>query len=237
MIRLAIVEDDQQQAAVLESHIKQYAKEHNVAITVSVFFNVITFLEKYQADFDIVFMDIMMPMMNGMDASKLLRQKDDRVMLVFVTSMRQYAIQGYEVSAADFIVKPISFAEFSLKFTRLLSKLPQKNNKDILIKTEVGFVRLTPNQIVYVEVRGHHCVFHTKNNEYRQYQTMKSVEEQLTGQGFSRCNNFLLVNLAYVERVENLTVTVSGEELQISHPRKKAFTDALAAYAETKHYV
>lgn len=237
MIRIAIVEDDKEQAAVLESHIRQYAKEHQNAVTVSVFFNVITFLEKYQAEFDIIFMDIMMPMMNGMDASRMLRQKDDRVMLVFVTSMRQYAIQGYEVSASDFIVKPVSYPEFSLKFTRMLSKLPQKTTQDILIKTEVGFVRLMPNQIIYVEVRGHHCVFHTKSNEYRQYQTMKSVEEMLAGQGFARCNNFLLVNLAFVEKVENLTVIVNGEELQISHPRKKAFTDALANFSETKQYV
>ena len=78
MIRIAIVEDDKEQAAVLESHIRQYANEHQNAVTVSVFFNVITFLEKYQAEFDIIFMDIMMPMMNGMDASRMLRQKDDR---------------------------------------------------------------------------------------------------------------------------------------------------------------
>ena len=236
MIRIAIIEDDKEQAAALESHIKRYSEEHKTAIEVSVFYNVISFLEKYSADRDIIFMDIMMPMMNGMDASRLLREKDDQVMLIFVTSMRQYAIQGYEVSASDFIVKPVSYPEFSLKFTRALSKLPDKETSDILIKTETGFVKLSPGQIDYVEVRGHHCVYHSAMGEYRQYQTMKSAETALEGQGFARCNNFLLVNLGRVTRIENLTAYVGDEELQISHPRRKAFTEAFREYSESKKY-
>ena len=236
MIRIAIIEDDKDQAADLEAHIRRYAQEHGSAMDVSVFYNVIVFLEKYSADYDMVFMDIMMPMMNGMDASRMLREKDDKVMLIFVTSMRQYAIQGYEVSASDFIVKPLSYPEFSLKFTRALSKLPKRDTGDILIKTETGYAKLQPGQITYVEVRGHHCVYHTVGAEYRQYQTMKSVEEALDGQGFARCNNFLLVNLAHVDRLEGLSVWVRGEELQMSHPRRKAFSEAFAKYSEAKKY-
>jgi DNA-binding LytR/AlgR family response regulator len=236
MIRIAIVEDEQSHSALLESHIKRYAQEHEIAVSTTVFQNVVTFLEKYAGDFDIVFMDIMMPMMNGMDASRMLREKDGSVVLVFVTSMRQYAIQGYEVSATDFIVKPVAYSEFNLKFTRILSRLPQKQTQDVLVKTDVGIVCLAPSQIRYIEVRGHHSVYHTKTGEYRQYRTMKSIEDALSGEGFARCNNFLLVNLAYVERIDGLTVVVSGEELQISQPRKKPFTDAFIAYTENKRH-
>ena len=236
MMRIAIVEDEQTHSALLESHINRYAQEHELAVSVSVFQNVVTFLEKYAGDFDLVFMDIMMPMMNGMDASRMLREKDSSVLLVFVTSMRQYAIQGYEVSASDFMVKPVAYPEFSLKFTRILSKLPQKKSKDVLVKTDMGIVCLSPSQIQYVEVRGHHSVYHTKKGEYRQYRTMKSIESELAEEGFARCNNFLLVNLACVERIEGLTVVVSGEELQMSQPRKKPFTDAFLAYSENKRH-
>lgn len=238
MLGIAIVEDDQAQAALLESHIRRYAEEHHTSIQVTVYYNVISFLEQYRAEFDIVFMDIMMPMMNGMDASRMLREKDDHVMLIFVTSMRQYAIQGYEVAASDFIVKPVAYPEFSLKFTRALGKLPKSESRDVLLKTESGFVRLAPEQILYVEVRGHHCDYHTKSDVYRQYQSMKSVETALDGLGFARCNNFLLVNFAYVQKIDNLSVCLTnGEELLMSHPRKKPFCDAFTAYSGTKRHV
>ncbi len=236
MIRIAIVEDDKNQAALLENHIKQFAKHGNKAVDVRIFYNVINFLDPYTADYDIVFMDIMMPMMNGMDASRVLREKDENVMLIFVTSMRQYAVQGYEVDAADFIVKPVSYLEFALKFTRALARLEKGQSKTIVIKTKSGFVRLSPDQITYVEVSGHYCVFHTKNSEYKQYQTIKNVEANLNTGSFERCNNYLLVNLAYVEKIDGMSVFVGGDELQISNPRKKAFTEAFAKYMESKKY-
>lgn len=234
MIRIAIVEDDRDHALRLENTLKKYADAHKVPLQIQVFYNVISFLEQYAGDFEIVFMDIMMPMMNGMDASRMLREKDETVMLIFVTSMGQYAIKGYEVAASDFIVKPVDYPSFALKFTRALSKLPKQVDHDVLIRTETGFVKLPPDRITYVEVRAHYCVYHTKAGEYRQYQTMKSVEAALAGLGFARCNNYLLVNLAYVEKIDGLTVQVAGEALQISHPKRKAFNERFARYAGAK---
>lgn len=92
--------------------------------------------------------------------------------------MRQYAIQGYDVDAADFIVKPVNYPEFALKFTRLLGKVerPEAVSPDVFIKTENSFVRLAPSDIFYVEVKGHYCVYHTASGEYRRYQTLKNAE-------------------------------------------------------------
>ncbi len=229
MINIAVVEDNQEHTAALESHIQTYAAQHKLAVSVKVFYDAITFLEKYSA-FHIVYMDIMMPMLNGMDAAKLLREKDEKVVLIFITTMRQYAIQGYEVSAYDFIVKPIAYPEFALKFTRVLDRLDLTESPDVFIRTEASFVRLAPKDIHYVEVKGHHCVYHTRSGNYRQYQTMKSAESTLDGQGFVRCNNFLLVNLAHVDRVEGMTAYVGEEALPISHPRRKAFSEAFSRY-------
>lgn len=236
MINIAIVEDDKEQAAELEAALRQYSGEFKTPLQISVFYNAVVFLEKYTAEYDIIYMDIMMPMLNGMDASRMLREKDDQVMLIFVTSMQQFAIQGYEVGASDFIVKPVNYPEFKLKFTRVLGRLPQKENEDILVKTETGFVRLPPAQIAYVEVRGHHCVYHTALGEYRQYQTMKSVEAQLERHGFVKCNNFLLVNLAHVRKIEGMSVFVDSEELQMSHPRRKEFSQRFAEFSGSRKY-
>ena len=226
MVNIAIVEDSPEEAVQLEKALKRYAEEYHVPIRTIVYNNAMAFLSKYAAEYDIIFMDIMMPMMNGMDAARALREKDDKVMVIFVTNMQQYAIQGYEVGAFDFILKPVHYPEFKLKFTRAISKLmPQKKAANVLIKSESGMVRLTPDQILYVEVQQHHCIFHTKQGDFRQYQTMKSVETQLESYGFARCNNYLLINLAYVRKIDGMSVHVGDTELPISYPRRKLFCD------------
>ena len=108
--------------------------------------------------------------------------------------------------------------------------MPQKKVASILIKSDSGMVRLTPDQILYVEVQQHHCVFHTKQGDFRQYQTMKSVESQLGAYGFVRCNNYLLVNLAYVKKIDGMTVHIGGATLSISYPRKKQFCDSFEKF-------
>ncbi len=232
MVNIAIVEDNPEEAVQLEKALKRYAEEYHVPTRTTVYSNAMAFLSKYSAEFDIIFMDIMMPMMNGMDASRMLREKDDKVMVIFVTNMQQYAIQGYEVGAFDFILKPVHYPEFKLKFTRALSKLlPQKKAANILIKTDNGMVRLTPELITYVEVQQHHCIYHTHTESFRQYQTMKSAENQLADYGFARCNNFLLVNLACVTRIEGMNVHLGDTILQMSYPRRKAFLDQFLAFS------
>ena len=238
MYKIVIVEDSKDAAAQLEAALRQYAAEYKLPFDISIFYNAVPFLERYTAEWDIVFMDILMPLMNGLDASRILREKDGQVMLIFVTSMQQYAIHGYEVEAADFIVKPIRYPEFKLKFTRSFQRLQSRkpSSVDILIKTETGVVRLFSRQISYVEVRAHHCVYHTASGEFRQYQTMKSVEALLEPCGFARCNNFLLVNLAHVTRIAGMSVFVGDTELQISHPRKNEFTRRFEEFSGSKKY-
>ena len=237
MLNIAIVEDELPSAQQLESCIRQYSVEYRVPVQIYIFSNALSFLDNYTAEYDIIFMDIMMPMLNGMDAAHLLREKDGKVMLIFVTSMQQYAIQGYSVSATDFIVKPVSYPQFKLKFTRFLTKLHATQGQkepDILLKTGSGFVRLHPHQIVYVEVRAHHCIYHTDMGEYRIYQTMKSVAEQLEPCGFAKCNNYLLVNLARVTGISEMTVQLGKETLPMSHPRKNTFTSQFLAFSESQ---
>ena len=234
MLGIAIVEDDREQAALLETHIKRYAAEHQLVVSVSVFYDAVTFLEKYTQGYQMIFMDIKMPMLDGMDAARFLRERDQKVVLVFVTTMRQYAIQGYDVDAADFIVKPVNYPEFALKFTRLLGKVerPEAVSPDVFIKTENSFVRLAPSDIFYVEGKGHYCVYHTASGEYRRYQALKNAEASLSSRSFARCNNFLLVNLEHVSKIDGMSVFVEGEELQISHPKRKAFVEAFSQFME-----
>lgn len=107
VINVAIVEDEQEAVEYLSDCLHRYGEKTGETFSFTHFPEPITFLEKYKPVYDLVFMDIRMPMMDGMQAAKKLREADTSVLLVFVTRMGDYAIQGYDVGATAFIKKPI----------------------------------------------------------------------------------------------------------------------------------
>ena len=227
--KIAIVEDDKRQAEQLKGYLLRYAAECGMSFEVKLFSNAVVFLDNYAAEHDVVFMDIKMPYLNGIAAAHKLRELDKNVLLFFITSLTQYAVRGYEVDALNYIVKPVEYEEFALKFKKAVDRLRVRGDAELLIATDSGYKKLSPSSIYYVEVRGHYCTYHTDEGEYKQYQTIKSVCEKLELQGFARCNNCYLVNLGHVSAVDGFTVTVNGDVLQISHPRKKEFMGKLVA--------
>lgn len=229
-ISVAIVEDDLKASEALTSHLERFGRENSIHFRIQVFQNAILLLDHYTADYDLIYMDIQMPMMNGMDAARCLRDLDSTVALIFVTSLTQYAIQGYEVSAMDYIVKPFNYYDFALKMTRVLKRIPTHDGEDIMIPTPEGTVRLSLDHIKYVEVQGHHVIYHTLNGDYTHYSTMTKAEQQLGAHHFVRCNSCYLVNLQYVKGIRGMMVQVGDDELKISQPKKKGFCQAVEAY-------
>ena len=96
-VRIAIVEDEKSAARALEQAIQRYGTENKVSFTIRVWHDPLLFLEEYQAEYDIVYMDIRMPALSGMETARNLRKMDRMVMLIFVTSLAQYALEGYTV--------------------------------------------------------------------------------------------------------------------------------------------
>ena len=126
MIRIAIVEDNENEAKTLSSLLERYGRDHGEEFQIRHFQNALRFLDQYQPDFELIFMDIDMPYMNGIEATKKLRQIDENVVLLFVTALAQYAVQGYGVGALDFLVKPINYAIFESKMGRAMNAMKKK---------------------------------------------------------------------------------------------------------------
>ena len=118
MYNIAIIEDERDAAQLIRSYLDEYSKSSGEQFTVYEFSNAVRFLENYTAKYDIVFMDIELPDMNGMEASRRLRMMDKDVILIFVTNMAQCAVSGYEVEAFSFIVKPATYNNFVMKLER-----------------------------------------------------------------------------------------------------------------------
>ena len=144
MIKIAVVEDELEMSNILVNFINKFFEENELDVKVTVFNNALKFLDAYNFNFDLIFMDINMPSLDGINASKKLREIDSEVMLIFVTSLAQYAIKGYEVNAFDFIVKPITYYNFALKLTRALDNLSKDDTKIIVINSRI-FWSSTPS--------------------------------------------------------------------------------------------
>lgn len=129
-------------------------------------------------------MDIRLPGMDGMQAARQLRQKDHTVLLVFLTSLAQYAVEGYEVEAVDYIIKPITYSALRLKLPRLLRRCATEE-KEILIQSVDQYVKLCPRDLLYVEIFDHHIQYMTQNGVIRAYGTLKEIEDALPKEFFS----------------------------------------------------
>ena len=228
MRNIAIVEDEDTAAELLKNYIEKYAQESGQQFNVVRFCDAADFLESYKSVYAVVFMDIQMPRMNGMDATIELRKQDKTVSIVFITNMIQYAQRGYEVDAVSFLVKPVSYFDFSLKFRKALDIYVMNEDRSVTISAPSGICRISTAKLMFVEIIKHRLYYHLIDDTIEFTGVLSKAEEELSAHGFLRCNNCYLVNPKFVISVKGNTVQVGNIELQISRPRRAAFLTGLA---------
>jgi len=237
MLRIAIVDDEKLIADQFKEFLDRYAEQKPITYTIEWYSNPVVFLTEYTNRFDIIFLDIDLPSMNGMECARKLREVDSFVSLVFVTNMKQYALDGYEVEANHFIVKPVSYYDFAMKFERLLKKIRSHDEVKVFVHNNDMIKCLNLVNICYVDVYKHKLTYHTPEGDYACRGSINKIEELFLQNHFAKCNNYCLVNLRYVKGLEGYNVYVSCErdsekycEIAISRPRKKEFVRLLSKY-------
>ncbi|MGX8686563.1 MAG: LytR/AlgR family response regulator transcription factor [bacterium] len=230
MFRFAIVEDDDACAEQLQKYLAQYAGENALEIRTDRFYDGLNFAEDYKARWDLIFMDIEMPLLDGMSAARRIREKDDSVLLIFITNMAQYAIQGYEVRALDYILKPVNYYAFAMKLRKVIRILDQRVTKAAIVMDEEGNSRrIALSEVRYIEVLDHQLIYHRSDDTFHTFGSLKKTEQEY-GKDFARCNNCYLVNLRYVDGFSGNDVIVAGSRLPVSRARKKDFQQRVADY-------
>lgn len=230
MLNIAIVEDNKNDLEKLITYLNKFSQEENVEINISHFSDGLQFLEKYKPIYDIVFMDIEMPNVNGLEASYKLREFDFDVKLVFLTNLQQYALKGYEVEALDYLIKPLKYS--SLKNVLLKVLKTNLNNKKIVIKNVDGIFTFSMKDIYYLEALHHKIIYHTTNGDFSLWGNFALEEEKLDLNQFAYCNNCYLVNLNYVTKIDNENVYLNDICLKISRSKRKEFIAKISSYIQ-----
>jgi len=230
MVKIALVEDDVNYRRELTEYLNRFAQESGEHFSISAFSDGAEITECYAADYDIILMDIAMSYMDGMTAAEAIRKVDDEVVIIFITNMPQFVIKGYAVSALDYVLKPISYFAFSQRIQRALNRMKKRAKKYISIPFKGGMRKLAVSQIAYVEVQDHDLTYHTTGEVLPAKGTLSEAEALLNSESFFRCNKCYLVNLEYVDGVDNNCILIGEDRIQVSRAKKKALMDALNNY-------
>lgn len=230
MVKIAIVDDEKKERDTMLDYSRKLQKEISEELNICMFASGEELLSNYDCSFDLICLDIDMEGIDGIHTAKEIRRQDERVIIIFITNMAQMAIRGYEVQALDFVLKPVNYYSFAMKMRNALNRVVSKKSRNIVIPTSGGMQRISTDDLYYAEINGHYLYYHTANGVFRQKTSMKELEDKLEGLSFKKCNNCYLVHLKYVDSVDKDEVTIGGERLRISRPRKKEFLQALANY-------
>ena len=232
MMKIAIVEDDRSAADLLKSCIARCCEKSRMRYTLVSCASAAEFSAYDGYDFDLIFMDIVLPDGNGYDIVKDMRARAVNAMVIFVTSMLDYAVMGYEVRAFDFIVKPVNEDVFSLKFRAATEHLRLNAGGEIWLNGKNFRKKLRTADVCYVDVDRHWLTYHTTEGNYTVYGALEAARAEL-GEGFALCNRCYLVNLRHVTASAGDRITVGGDDLFVSRNRKNAFFKALNEYMAT----
>ena len=233
MIKIAIVEDERDYVRQLIDYLKRFEEEAGYSFDMHTYSDGDAFVSDFRSQYDIILMDVEMPLLDGMSAAEEIRKADSEVIIIFITNMAQYAIKGYAVDALDYVLKPVTYFAFTQRLQRALGRLKQPARKYITISIKNGgSKKIDMADITYVESQGHDLTFHVKSSRdtFLTIGTMKDIEQKLDNESFFRSNKGYLVNLDHVDGIRDGCALVNNDELLISRARRNEFMQALAKH-------
>ena len=230
MVRVALVEDDAADRQRLHEYLQQYERDSGERFRVTLFADGDEITEDYRADYDIILLDIEMTFVDGMTAAERIRQKDQEVVIIFITNMPQYVMKGYTVDALDYVLKPVSYYAFSQRIDRALARMKKRTKAYLTVPIHGGVQKVDLSELKYIEVQDHDLLYHLRRETIQTKGVLSEVEEQLREQPFFRCGKSYLINLEYVDRIQNNDVIIEETRIPISRQKRKALMDALNTY-------
>lgn len=233
LVKIAIVEDEIDQYEYYRKILEAWSEANSVRLNISFVESAEEFLFKYdrQIFFDIIFLDVCMKDMDGMELAHAIRKFDRNVQIVFVTGDRGYVFEGYEIGAVRYLIKPVDESKLTEAMDVCLEKI-KKEHEDYLFFRYLGVnQKLSRSEIIYIRVEGHYLQMQTVNERYEWKASLKEMLGKLDPDRFVMANRSIVVNLDFISKItREECILENGEAIAVSRGAYGILNDAFMKY-------
>ncbi len=203
--------------------------EHISFIKLQQCFTQVSLAQRYLKNYpvDLIFLDIQMPDVNGIEFIKTVKQK---VMVIFVSAYSEYAIEGFNLAAVDYLLKPIVFDRFELACKRaieyhdFLQSSTETEQRFLYVRSSYNLVKIPYEDIVYCETMDDYVIIHRTNDKpVKVLMSLKKMQNQLPEDEFARVHRSYIVNISKVNSVRGNTLFIDETEISMGSSYKKDF--------------
>lgn len=230
MIDIAICDDE----AVIRGQLQHYIKKNVTDSRIEIYATGEELLAANR-NFDLVFLDIQMEGLSGMEAARSLRANNKDTIIIFVTGSKEYVFEAFDVSAFHYLLKPLAEEKLDEILKRALEEVSRRkiqDKKQLLIQTRSRNYSLDQSTIFYLESRGKKVEIHTPGETIEVYASISKLEEQM-GSSFYRCHRGYLVNLAYIAEYRTDRIRLSnGDEVYLAREKYQSFVKTYMRYLQ-----
>lgn len=221
MINIGICDDELLYRIKIKDILKELLRSYSINYNIYEFSSGEELLNNYPKGLDILIMDIQMKIVNGMYTARKIREFDQNLEIIFMTSFSEFMQEGYEVKAYRYILKPINERKISKNILPCIDEVMKKKKNYLSINVKNYIDRIKIDSIVYIETARPNILIYTHDNMYTTKMTISKIEKILSEYGFFRCHNSYIVNLKLIESMNGNTVVVKGKNIPISKYRVK----------------
>lgn len=229
MIRIAICDDELMTLNEINKKITGYMTKKQIDFTLCQYVRGEQLLSSRQ-NYDIVLLDIKMNGMNGMEAAKKLRDQENNCNLIFITALKEYVFEAFEVSAVNYLIKPIDDEKLFSTLDRIINRITVESNQFLSICYAQEFKKIKLTDIMYCEAVNHSIFIYTVNGMENYNHKIEYLETELN-ENFFRCHRSYILNFKYIQSYRGgFAYLTSGEKLPIAKRRQQEFVKALLLY-------
>lgn len=221
MINIGICDDELHYRIKIKEILEETLKTYPISYNIYEFSSGEELLNNYPKDLDILIMDIQMKNINGMDTARKIREFDENLEIIFMTSFAEFMQDGYEVKAYRYILKPISERKISKNIIPCIKEIMKKRNNYLTVNVKNYIDRIKIDSIIYIETDRPNILIYTRDNMYTTKMSISKIEKNLSEYGFFRCHNSYVINLKLVESMNSNFIKVHGKDIPVSKYRIK----------------
>ncbi len=216
-ISILVCDDLPEERMNLIRMLRHYEEERNLEFRLETATDGSELLALWKPDrWELIFLDIFMPQVDGVEAARRLRKVDDDCEIVFATTSRRHGMEGFEIHALDYLTKPFSQEDVDGVMDWFLQQRAEKCPA-LTVRTPEGEKLVRARDILYIESRGHSCVIHAREQVVSVRGSIDELAAGLDEASFFRCHKSFLLNFAHVAEIEQRVFRLdSGETVPIS---------------------